>query len=124
VIGVLKWDPRRGFSVDRVELNEDIQAGDLFMTSGLGSRFPEGFLLGTVTAVSSPAGLLHQDVRLAPAVPLARLEDVFVVTAVSYDAPGFPVPFVEPVDSTAIADSLARADSLAKATAPARSRQP
>lgn len=115
VLGVLKWDPRRGFSVDRVELGEDVQAGDLFMTSGLGSRFPEGFLVGTVKAVTSPPGSLHQDIRLEPAAPLARLEDVFVVTAVSYDAPGFPVPFVEPVDSTALADSLARADSLAAA---------
>ena len=122
VLGVLKWDPRRGFTVDRVELNEDVQAGDLFMSSGLGSRFSEGFLVGTVTAVSSPPGLLHQDVRLAPAAPLQRLEDVFVVTAVSFDAPGFPVPFVEPVDSTALADSLARADSLAKAPAMPRRR--
>lgn len=100
VLGVLKWDSRRGFHIDRVDLGEDVQVDDIFMTSGLGSRFPEGFLLGRVTAVDAPPGALRQEIALEPAVPLPRLEDVFVVTAVSPHAPGFPLPAEAP-DSSA-----------------------
>lgn len=99
VLGVFKWDPRKGFYVDRVDLGEDVRRGDLIMTSGLGSRFPEGLLLGRVKAVGEPPGALRREILLEPAVPLHRLEDIFVVTAVSDAATGFPLP--------ADADSLA-----------------
>ena len=59
-----------------------------------------GFLLGRVTAVDAPPGALRQEIALEPAVPLPRLEDVFVVTAVSPHAPGFPLPAEAP-DSSA-----------------------
>lgn len=99
VLGVFKWDPRRGFHVDRVDLGEDVQVGDRFMTSGLGDRFPEGFLLGTVTELRRPPGALRLEIHLAPAVPIQTLEDVFVVTRVSEAAPGFPLPTGAPADS-------------------------
>lgn len=101
VLGVFKWDARDGFYVDRVDLGEDVAVGDLFMTSGLGSRFPEGLLLGRVRSVTDPPGALRSRILLSPAVPLQRLEDVFVVTAVAPDAPGFPLPAQEPPDPNA-----------------------
>ncbi|MCP4545896.1 MAG: rod shape-determining protein MreC [bacterium] len=91
VLGVFKWDPRRGFHVDRVDLNEDVQVGDRFMTSGLGTRFPEGFLLGTVTDVQMPPGVLRKQILLEPSVRLQTLEDVFIVNLISKEAPGFPL---------------------------------
>jgi rod shape-determining protein MreC len=92
VLGVFKWDPRRGFIVDRVDPIEDVQLGDRFMTSGLGRYFPEGFLLGTVVGVRNPSGGLRKEIRVAPPVPIQSLEDVFVVTAIADSAPGFPLP--------------------------------
>jgi rod shape-determining protein MreC len=91
VLGVFKWEPRRGFFVDRVDLGEDVKVGDHFMTSGLGSRFPEGFLLGQVIEVTTPPGALRKQITLAPAAPLQTLEDIFVVMQVSAEAPGFPL---------------------------------
>ena len=92
VLGVLRWAPRLGFHVDRIDLDEDVRIGDLIMTSGLGTRFPEGFLLGTIREVSEPPGALRRRILLDPAVSLQHLEDVFVVTQVSESAPGFPLP--------------------------------
>jgi len=91
VLGVFKWDPRRGFHIDRVDPAEDVQVGDRFVTSGGGSEFPAGFLLGTVTQVRHRPGGLRLDVSLRTAAPLSRLENVFVVTAIGEQAGGFPL---------------------------------
>jgi rod shape-determining protein MreC len=99
VLGVFKWDPRRGFRVDWVDLGEDVRVGDLFMTSGLGSRFPEGFLLGTVREVNERPGALRREILIEPSVSLQHLEDVFVVTAIGEAAPGFPLPAAGETDS-------------------------
>ncbi len=105
VLGVFKWDARRGFHVDWVDLAEDVRIGDLFMTSGLGSRFPEGFLLGRVRQVNERPGALRREILIEPSVNLQRLEDVFVVTAIGEDAPGFPLPAAAEDDSSAGGDS-------------------
>jgi rod shape-determining protein MreC len=56
----------------------DLKPGQKAYTSGMGGVFPSGLLIGTVQ--SFRARELDGQARLAPAVDLARLEDVFVVT--------------------------------------------
>lgn len=59
--------------------SDDLKAGDLLITSGQGGAFPKGLPLGQVTGVQhSPHGLF-QDVTVAPAVNLDRLEEVLVI---------------------------------------------
>ncbi len=102
VLGVYKWEPRLGFHVDWVDLGEDVRVGDLFMTSGLGSRFPEGFLLGRVREVRERPGALRREILIEPSVNLQRLEDVFVVTDIGELAPGFPLSATSEPDSSAM----------------------
>ena len=92
VLGVFRWDPRRGYHVERVDLGEDVKVGDRLLTSGLGTRFPAGLLLGTVTAVVETPGSLRKDISVAPAAPLHTLQSVFVLTEVGPQAAGFPLP--------------------------------
>ncbi len=91
VLGAFKWNPRLGFHVDRVDPGEDVQVGDRFVTSGLGSEFPGGFLLGTVREVRRTPGALRMEVLIRPAAPLNSLESLFVVTRVGEGAPGYPL---------------------------------
>ncbi len=92
VLGVFRWDPRRGYHVDRVDLGEDVVVGDRFMTSGLGERFPGGLLLGTAYSVKETPGELRKEILIEPAAPLKTLQSVFVMTEIGPEATGFPLP--------------------------------
>jgi rod shape-determining protein MreC len=71
-------DPRcRMTFVDR---NAKVAAGQAVITSGLGSVFPKGILIGTVTdSRLNPQTGMYQDVDIKPAVDFTRLEEVVVV---------------------------------------------
>ncbi len=56
----------------------NLQPGQKVYTSGVGGVFPSGLFLGTVK--SFKVRELDGQAKLAPAVDLSHLEDVFVVT--------------------------------------------
>lgn len=58
---------------------EDVQEGDVVITSGLGGVYPKGLRLGVVDEVFDPRGQLQSRASLRPAVDLSRLEQVFVM---------------------------------------------
>ena len=63
-----------------VDRNAKVTAGQTVITSGLGSVFPKGILIGTV--IDSRMNLqtgMYQDVDVKPAVDFKRLEEVAVV---------------------------------------------
>jgi len=58
---------------------DDVQVGDLVITSGIGGVYPKGLRVGQVTSVQTHrAELLHTAV-VRPAVDFGRLEQVFVM---------------------------------------------
>lgn len=62
--------------IDRLE---DVAVNDTVVSSGFGSIFPKGLLVGYVTAVvPNPSGVL-QKVTVKSAVDIYRLEEVFIV---------------------------------------------
>ncbi|HWP34073.1 MAG TPA: rod shape-determining protein MreC, partial [Thermodesulfobacteriota bacterium] len=65
-----------------VHRTEDVQVGDLVVTSGVGGVFPKGLPIGVVSAVRKTTGLF-QSVEVTPAVDLSKLEEVLVVTGVA-----------------------------------------
>lgn len=68
---------------------EDVQGGDVVVTSGLGGIFPRGLVVGTVVSVDKKEFGVLQDVQVAPAADFQRLpEEVLVVT----EAPAQPPP--------------------------------
>lgn len=62
---------------------DDVEPGDVVITSGLGGIFPRGIVTGTVVSVEKREFGVLQEVRVAPAVDFRRLpEEVFVVVQV------------------------------------------
>jgi rod shape-determining protein MreC len=59
--------------------NDDVQVGDVIVTSGIDNYFPKGFPIGKVTRVEKDQYGLGQDVELQPAVSHTNIEEVFVV---------------------------------------------
>jgi rod shape-determining protein MreC len=74
----------RGRGTDRLEFEfvvsgEDVEVGDVVISSGLGGVYPKGLRIGEVVEVlASEYGLTHKAL-LRPAVDFGRLEQVFVV---------------------------------------------
>ncbi len=58
---------------------EDVQVGDLVMTSGYGGVYPKGVRIGEIVSVDDSAPDLVRRARLKPAATFERLERVFAL---------------------------------------------
>jgi rod shape-determining protein MreC len=74
-------------SIEYVQRTDEVEVGDLLVTSGVGKRFPKGVPVGTVTQVVKRDFGIYQQVIAAPAVDFSRLEEVLVVTSPPSDDP-------------------------------------
>jgi rod shape-determining protein MreC len=66
---------------------DDIEPGDLLITSGLGGVFPKGVPIGTVSKVNRKSYGISQEVEVRPRVDFTRLEEVLVVTGAEEISP-------------------------------------
>lgn len=64
-----------GFLVRR----DEVEVGDIVVTSGRGGRYPKELLVGRVRAVEKEEFGLYQRAIVEPAVDFSRLEEVFVI---------------------------------------------
>jgi rod shape-determining protein MreC len=79
--------------LDRLELRhvastEDIEVGDLLVSSGLGGRFPVGYPVATVTEVIADPGQPFATVTAAPSAALNRSRHVLLVFTRDLEAEG------------------------------------
>lgn len=58
---------------------DDIQPGDILISSGLGGIFPKGVAVGTVSKVNKKPYGITQEVEVRPSVDFSKLEEVLVV---------------------------------------------
>lgn len=66
-------------ALDYALQRDEVEIGDVIVTSGTGGVFPKGLIIGKVSAISSAGFGLFQDVSLSPAVDFSRLEEVLVL---------------------------------------------
>lgn len=69
---------------------EDLEEGDLIITSGTDGIYPSGLVVGRVTSIQRKSYGMFQAAEIIPAVDIARLEEVLVMVAPSA-RPEFPV---------------------------------
>jgi len=67
-------------SLPYLPVSADIRDGDVFITSGLGGKFPPGYPVGTVRSVRSVPGLPFLEVDAEPAAALNRIREVLLIT--------------------------------------------
>jgi len=78
--------------VQYVQRTDEVEVGDLLVTSGVGRRFPKGVPVATVTEVQKRDFGNFQTVTASPAVDFSRLEEVLIVTSAPVDEPLAPAP--------------------------------
>ena len=84
---------------------DDIQPGDLLLSSGLGGNFPKGIPVGTIIKVTRKSFGITQKVEVKPSVDFSKLEEVLVVTHT--DASPAHVELVEKAEAEAAAAASA-----------------
>jgi len=76
--GILQGAGSAGCNLKYISRTENVQKGDVVLSSGLAGVFPKGLLLGVVTGTSDLKGGLFQKIDVAPAVDFGKLEEVLV----------------------------------------------
>ena len=77
--GVLEGAGGSRASLKYLRRSEDVQVGDLIISSGLGGVFPKGIIIGNVAKVNRARYGMTQDVVIRSSVDFQKLEEVFVV---------------------------------------------
>lgn len=78
-LGVVAWDGGKRLKLLYITKTIKILPGDVIITSGLSSIYPENIKIGIVIDVSLDQPGLFQDITIQPGVNFNRLEEVFVV---------------------------------------------
>jgi rod shape-determining protein MreC len=79
--GILKGEPNGATTLKNIMSDEKVEAGERVLTSGGDRVFPKGLTVGTVRSVG-PGQDLFLSIRVRPAAPINRLEEVLVITKV------------------------------------------
>ncbi len=110
--GVLRGedsDERYGAQVEDFDKLRDVKPGETLVTSGIGTRFPAGLLVGTIVEASAPDDSLYVRARVKPAARFDTLEHVIVL--VNRDPPRGPHLGREPQDEAAPATDATDVDA-------------
>lgn len=67
--------------LEHLSREDDVQVGDVVVTSGLGQRFPASILVGRIHEVQKQEAGLYQDATVVPAVNFSRLDEVLIMTS-------------------------------------------
>jgi len=72
-------DVALGIDVEHLGRTEDVEPGDVLITSGTGSVFPKGLRVGTIVSVESGRFGLYQQAAAEPSVDFGRIEEVMIL---------------------------------------------
>ncbi len=78
-IGVVKGSESNYCYMEYLSHDADVKINDVVITSGLGSIFPKGIIIGKVVEIKKESHDLFQKVIIRPEVDFTKLEEVFVV---------------------------------------------
>jgi rod shape-determining protein MreC len=76
---------RYAVRVQYVESGDEVEVGDLLVTSGVGCRFPGGIPVARVTKVLRRDFSIHQEVEAEPTVDFSRLQEALIVLTAPKD---------------------------------------
>jgi rod shape-determining protein MreC len=74
--------------VEIMQRTDEVNVGDLLVTSGVGRAFPRGIPVARVTKVVKRDFGMFQEVEASPTVDFSRLEEVLIITSPPGDEPG------------------------------------
>lgn len=108
VRGVVEGLGGQQLSMKYLRRTDDVQDGDVIVSSGIGGLFPKGLTIGKVTSVRKKNFGITQTVEVIPSVDFNRLEEVTVI-----DPPKMPLE-LSTLDPPVKAEPTATSDGKPK----------
>lgn len=81
VTGVVRGHIDGTLAMERIPPNEEVNPGDIVLTSGLGGNFPDKLVIGQVTEVIQRDQDMFQIARVRPTVDFGKLETMLIITS-------------------------------------------
>ena len=78
-------DNRYGGRIEYLLKKDEVEVGDLVVTSGVGGPFPRDLAVGKISSVSRKDVGLYQDAEVEPAVDFSRLSTLMVLLSLPPD---------------------------------------
>lgn len=91
--GVVEGHTENLLRMKHIRRTDDIRVGDLVVSSGIGSIFPKGLVIGSVINVKKKNYGITQTVEVYPSVDFSKLEEVLIVK-----------PGTAPIDAITLTD--------------------
>jgi rod shape-determining protein MreC len=88
--GLVRGEIGGGLVMERIAQGEELRVGDIVLTSGLGSNFPDKLVIGQITEVEQRDVALFQQARIRSTVDFSKVKVVLVITNFE------PVPDIPP----------------------------
>ncbi len=79
--GLVQGQPDGSLRMIYIPQEDQVQQGDVVLTSGLGGALPRGLVIGQVVEVQQQPFALHQEAVVRPALDYRRVEMVLVITS-------------------------------------------
>ena len=79
--GIISGAGFRGLILKYISKTQDVQEGDVIVSSGMGGVFPKGLLIGQVSHVDRLEASLFLKINVAPFVDFSKLEEVLVLAS-------------------------------------------
>ncbi|MCE5212472.1 MAG: rod shape-determining protein MreC [Deltaproteobacteria bacterium] len=79
--GIISGAGSRGMILKYVSKTQDVQVGDIVVSSGMGGVFPKGWLIGQVIHIDRQDGGLFLKIYVAPFTDFSKLEEVMILSS-------------------------------------------
>jgi rod shape-determining protein MreC len=93
VTGVVRGNIDGTLTMERIPPDEEVNPGDIVLTSGLGGNFPDKLVIGQITEVIQRDQDMFQIARVRPTVDFGKLETMLVIT--SFEPVNFEAEILE-----------------------------
>jgi rod shape-determining protein MreC len=79
--GIISGAGSGGMILKYISKTQDVQKGDVIVSSGMGGIFPKGWLIGQVINVDRQEASLFLKIKVAPFVDFSKLEEVLILSS-------------------------------------------
>jgi len=79
--GIISGAGSQGMILKYISKTQDVQKGDIMVSSGMGGVFPKGWLIGQVINVDRQDAGLFLKIKVAPFVDFAKLEELLILSS-------------------------------------------
>ncbi len=84
-LGMVSWDGATQLQLENIPNTIEVQKGDVLFTSGMSQIYPPNIKVGVIISFQKEQEELFQTIRVKPAVPFNKIEEVFIVQSGAAD---------------------------------------